>query len=479
MVSLLTAQIIFAYTLPIMPVKCATPNLINFTFHGISSNNELVVSNQNEIFWLTKKGVQNSIPANKVFSTPGADRIYFMIDDKLMSTDMEQCKISEIEAILPVDGPVETAGKWLATQTSLGTELFYDCRTQTKLEGMWSFSTCDNESFLLTNKVGAGAILLSKNGQVLGKSLLPGEFLYAGKHVLYIGPESCELLSKENLSPLCKLPAMDSYTVQNGHIIGKNAQGKATFAFGNGTLTKKQMPELNSDYFTQNSLIGFDDNGKYRAYTLPEFELVQLPDISMKSEWYWFKEAGSFIIVEGDGEECIAIDSETAAPFAKVPKPASASGEYLVYSAADQVVVHRINGEKTVPNCIRTAVDNGIKHPKPRMISSQGDRCTLIYVNDHENTILSRIDTQTNSKIGEQNITGYTAKIVFCPQESSVIPYSKIIDTIDSSSIENLRRNGHGKASLAFISENALSAVVVSPINGEINEYSLIEKSSD
>jgi hypothetical protein len=113
------------------------------------------------------------------------------------------------------------------------------------------------------------------------------------------------------------------------------------------------------------------------------------------------------------------------------------------------------------------------------MISSQGDRCTLIYVNDHENTILSRIDTQTNSKIGEQNITGYTAKIVFCPQESSVIPYSKIIDTIDSSSIENLRRNGHGKASLAFISENALSAVVVSPINGEINEYSLIEKSSD
>ncbi|NLI39950.1 MAG: hypothetical protein GX421_02005 [Caldisericales bacterium] len=476
MVFLLAIQIFLPHS---APAKCMAPDLENYTFHGISSNNELVVSSQSEIFWLTKNGIQNSIPANRVFSTPGADRIYFMVDEKLMSTDMEQDQILEIDTILPVDGTVEASGKWLITQTSLGTELFYNCMTQARLEGLWSFSACDNNSFLLVGKVGIGAMLLSKNGQVLGESALPGEFRYAGKYILCTGVEGCELLSKENLSSLCKLPAMDSYMVQNGHIIGKNAQGKTTFTIDNGMLAGKQMPELYSEYFAQGNLVGFDADGRYKAYTLPEFKPIKLPDISMKSKWYWFKEAGSFIIIEGDGEECMAIDLETAMPFAKVPKPASASGEYLVYSAVNQVVIHKINGEKITPDCIRIAADNGIRHPKPRMISSQGNRCTLIYINEHESTMLARVDTLTNSKIVEQNITGYTAKIVFCPAESSAIPYSKTIDTVDSSSMENLKRTGHNRASIGFISGDGQSVTIISPTNGETNEYSLIEKPSN
>ena len=194
---------------------------------------------------------------------------------------------------------------------------------------------------------------------MLGKSFLPGEFQYAGKHVLCIRPEGCELLSKENLSPLCKLPAMDSYMVQNGHIIGKNAQGKATFVFGNGTLTKKQMPELNSDYFTQDNLIGFDGDGKYKAYSLPDFE-PSAADISMKSEWYWFKGAANFIIVEGEAKNvCHRLGNDNT--FAKVPKPASASGEYHLLSCRSGCCAQD-QWRKTVPNCITTAVDNGIKH---------------------------------------------------------------------------------------------------------------------
>ncbi len=422
-------------------------------FHGFSSDSELIMSIDSELFWLTPEDdvPTFTIPATHVFYHPGANYIYFMLDTQIWKIDFDHQEMSLVEISSNELISTQAEKNILLLNDINGSHIFLDGNHIVSRSSLLAIDSFKSDKCLLMKDGDGGAIVIdTKTGEILGECDNGTSFSFLENGIVSVSDDNSEaFLCAMDFSIKTILPRNGVYYLQEGNLY-QRCNGNEYIIDPDNPTGVHELPRFKHTFICDTLFLGITDEGEYNALELPTLEL-KANNLSFEnsSEWVWFKSYSNRIIANIDNQGAIINKDSGVLTFTEC-KPVSSSEELVLCSSRGKHCILNTDTNTSV------SIDLDVDAENISILSHTATECNILVSTDSKKQIL-RIDVANGEILDTQNVY-HNVFVAGMPRSKTL---SDSTNSYDAGSIQKLRKGDYSHATALFFSLSDVKTIFV------------------